>query len=233
MIYESLVPDSYYRDLRNLTRTRIKFTRMSTEEKNMMHVILAKYDHKRPKCGLFTRKGKEWVRSVGLSELDRMAMDAHLDMMETADGKASEFASRMAAIGIADSRVKIIMTMPGIGHLIALSIIAEIVDVARFATAEKLVSYAGISPSHRNSGETRIGGGITKRGSPWLRNAMVDAATVATRFDPRMEAIYERIAKRRGKQKAKVAVARHMLEIIWHMLTAMQEYRTKNDEMTQ
>ena len=48
-----------------------------------------------------------------------------------------------------------------------------------------------------------------------------------------MKAIYERIAKWRGKQKVKVAVARHMLEIIWHMLTAMQEYRTKNDEMTQ
>ena len=213
MIYESFVPDSYYRNTRSLARTRIKFIRVSTEEKNMMHAILAKHDHKRPKCGLFTRKGEEWMRSVGLFELDRMAMDAHLDMMETADRKAGELASRMAAIGIADNRVKIIMTMPGTGHLIALSIIAEIVDVARFATAEKLVSYAGISP--------------------WLRNAMVDAATVATRFDPRMKAIYERIAKWRGKQKVKVAVARHMLEIIWHMLTAMQEYRTKNDEMTQ
>ena len=112
-------------------------------------------------------------------------------------------------------------------------ILGGVVDVARFATAEKLVSYAGISPSHKNSGETRIGGGITKLGSPWLRNAMVDTTTVTPRFDPRMKAIYERVAKRRGKQKAKVAVARHMLEIIWHMLTAMREYRTKNDEMTQ
>ena len=48
-----------------------------------------------------------------------------------------------------------------------------------------------------------------------------------------MKAIYERIAKRRGKQKAKVWVARHMLEIVWHMLTNMEEYRTKNDKMTQ
>ena len=181
MIYESFVPDSYYRDLRSLARTRIKFTRLFTEEKNMIHAILAKYDHKRPKCGPFTGKGKEWMRGAGLSELDRMAMDARLDMMETADRKAGEFASRMAAIGIADSRVRITMTMPGIGH-IALSIIAEIVDVARFATAEKLVSYAGISPSHRNSGETHIGGGITKRGSQWLRNAMVDAATGSGTF---------------------------------------------------
>ena len=53
MIYESFVPDFYYRDLRNLTRVRVKFTRKSTEIKNMAYAILAKYDHARPDCGLF------------------------------------------------------------------------------------------------------------------------------------------------------------------------------------
>ena len=231
MIYESFVPDSYYRDLRNLTRVRVKFTRKSTEMKNMAYAILAKYDHTRPDCGLFTKKGRKWLQVIKMSELDRMVMDAHLDVMDTADCKAAELGSKIAKIGISDERVRLIMTMPGIGYFIALSVIAEIVDVKRFATAEKLVSYAGISPSHRNSGETRTGGAITKQGSTWLRKAMMDAATVAIRFDPRMKSIHGRIAKRRGKQKAKVAVARHMLEIVWHMLSTMEEYRTKNDEM--
>ena len=55
--------------------------------------------------------------------------------------------------------------------------------------------------------------------------------TRAIRLDPRMKSIHDRIAKWRGKQKAKMAVARHMLEIVWHMLSTMEEYRTKNDEM--
>ena len=57
MIYESFVPDSY-RDLRNLTRVMVKLTRKSTEMKNMAYAILAKYDHAKPDCGLFTRKGQ-------------------------------------------------------------------------------------------------------------------------------------------------------------------------------
>lgn len=232
MTYESFVPDAHYRDLRNLTRTRVKLVRKATEEKNVIHAILAKYDA-RPGCGPFTKGGRRWLEGVELSELDRFVMDAHLAVLDATDRQARMLSSRIARIGIADERVRLIMTMPGIGYLIALSIIAEIVDVSRFATHEKLVSYAGMSPSHRNSGETRMGGGITKRGSPWLRNVMVDAATVAVRFDPRMRSIYERIAKRRGKQKAKVAVARHMLEIVWQMLTRMEEYRTKNHGMTQ
>jgi len=113
-----------------------------------------------------------------------------------------------------------------------LTIIAEIVDISRFATKEKLVSYAGLAPSHRDSADVHREGGITKKGSTWLRNAMVEAATTTIRFDPRMEAFYSRIAKRRGKKKAKVAAARQMLEIIWYMLKNSEEYRTQNRDMT-
>ncbi|MBI5146096.1 MAG: IS110 family transposase [Thaumarchaeota archaeon] len=106
------------------------------------------------------------------------------------------------------------MTIPGINYIAALTVISEIVDIKRFATPEKLVSYAGLAPSQRNSGETNKSSGITKHGSAWLRNAMVEAANTTIRFDPRMKSFYSRIAKRRGTQKAKVATARQMLEII-------------------
>ena len=105
------------------------------------------------------------MRSARLSELDRMVLDTHLDMMDTARKKIDEFSSKIAAIGVMDKRVRILMTMPGIGPFIALSLIAEIVDIARFASAEKLVAYAGLPPSRRNSGEAVRGGGITKQGS--------------------------------------------------------------------
>ncbi len=71
--------------------------------------------------------------------------------------------------------------------------------ISRFASAEKLVSYAGLAPSHRDA-DVHRGGGITKRGSAWLRNAMVEAANTIVRFDERMGSFYFRIAKR-GKQR--------------------------------
>ena len=66
------------------------------------------------------------------------------------------------------------MTIPGMGHILAMTVKAEIVDIGRFATPEKLVSYAGLAPSRHDSGERTRTGGITKRGSvgcgpPWLR----------------------------------------------------------------
>ena len=108
---------------------------------------------------------------------------------------------------------------------------AEIVDIGRFPTPEKLVSYAGLAPSRHDGGERTQTGGITKRGSVWLRTAMVEGAFMAVRYDLRLKAIYERIAERRGPMKARVAVARRMLVSVHRMLTEQAEYRHQNREL--
>ena len=90
----------------------------------------------------------------------------------------------------------------------------------------------GAIQSHCNSASTyRVG--ITKQGSVWIRNSIVKAATTTARHDERMRKIYERIRRRRGAMKARVAVARHMCKIIWHMLTNNEEYRTQDRQLTQ
>ncbi len=82
-----------------------------------------------------------------------------------------------------------------------------------------MASYAGLVPSHRNSGDVTKSGHITKTGSVWLRNAMVEAVITAVRYDIRLKTKYERLSVRIGRMRAKVAIARTMTEIIWHMLT--------------
>ena len=120
---------------------------------------------------------------------------------------------------------------PGIGYITAVTIPAEIVDHGRFANAEKLVSYAGLSPRHHNSGDTVRTGGITKRGSVWLRTAMVDAAFTAVRHDARIGARYQKLEARIGSMKARVATARIMLEWVWEMLNSGTEYRGIDREL--
>ncbi|AFU57253.1 MAG: IS110 family transposase [Nitrososphaera sp.] len=97
---------------------------------------------------------------------------------------------------------------------------AEIVDIRRFPTPWKLVSYAGLAPGTRESvaGKSKKGW-ITKQGSPWLRWTMVQCAQVAARHDPRMKAFYERLRSKKGAAKAITAVAKEMLVILWYMLT--------------
>ncbi len=157
----------------------------------------------------------------------------YLDDLSRVRDQIRDLECRIASVSEADPRAKLAMSMPGISHITAQTIISELVDIKRFATPEKLVSYVGLVPSRRDSADRHRGGGITKQGSAWLRRVMVNSATVAVRSDPRMKEIFDRVKKKRGWQKAKVVVARHMTEVIWHMLTTGEEYRTQNKDLTQ
>jgi transposase len=108
--------------------------------------------------------------------------------------------------------------IPGISEDLARTIIAETgLDMARFPTAAHLVSWAGLCPSARQSGP-RTRSGKKGQGNTWLRGALGQAATGASHTATFLGERYGRIARRRGKAKAQVAVARSILVIIWHLL---------------
>jgi transposase len=109
--------------------------------------------------------------------------------------------------------------IPGVSENLARSIIAETgLDMTRFPSAAHLVSWAGLCPSARQSG-ARIRAGKKGQGDTWLRGALGQAATGASRTATFLGERYGRIARRRGKAKAQVAVARSILVIIWHLLS--------------
>jgi transposase len=108
--------------------------------------------------------------------------------------------------------------IPGLSEDLARSVIAETgLDMSRFPTAAHLVSWAGLCPSARQSGP-RTRAGKKGQGDSWLRGALSCAATAAARTPTFLGERYHRIARRRGKAKAQVAVARSILVIIWHLL---------------
>jgi len=107
---------------------------------------------------------------------------------------------------------------------------AEIVDIKRFSTPWKLVSYAGLAPSTRESSGKTITGGITKQGSPWLRWILVQCALTAIKYDAHLKTFYDRIRNRKGHAKAIVATAKELLVIIWYMLTRNELYRYMNKQ---
>jgi transposase len=108
--------------------------------------------------------------------------------------------------------------IPGISEDLARTVIAETgLDMGRFPTAAHLVSWAGLCPSARQSGP-RTRAGKKGQGDTWLRGALGQAAIGAARTDTFLGERYWRIARRRGKAKAQVAVARSILVVIWHLL---------------
>jgi transposase len=108
--------------------------------------------------------------------------------------------------------------IPGLSEDLARAIIAETgLDMSRFPTAAHLVSWAGLCPSARQSGP-RTRAGRKGRGDTWLRGSLGQAATGAASTATFLGERYHRIARRRGKAKAQVAVARSILVIVWHLL---------------
>jgi transposase len=108
--------------------------------------------------------------------------------------------------------------IPGLSEDLARAIIAETgLDMTRFPTAARLVSWAGLCPSARQSGP-RTRAGKKGQGNGYLRGSLGQAALGAARTDTFLSERYHRIARRRGKAKAQVAVARSILVIIWHLL---------------
>ena len=115
-------------------------------------------------------------------------------------------------------------TIPGVGRRTAEILLSELgADIARFPSARHLASWAGICPgNHQSAG--RSGTGRTRKGSPWLRSALVEAARAAGRGCTYLGAQYHRIAARRGANSAAVAVAHSILVIVYHMLSDRRDY---------
>lgn len=115
-------------------------------------------------------------------------------------------------------------TIPGVGFITIEVFLAETADVRRFGSQKKLAAYAGLAPGFRESAGKRRELGITHQGSRLLRWGMVQAAWRLVRHDPRWGRIFDGIAKRRGRKKAIVAVARRLLGLMMAVATAERTY---------
>jgi transposase len=122
--------------------------------------------------------------------------------------------------------VALLDTIPGVDERVAQVMLAEMgLDMGQFPTAKDLVSWAGLAPGNHQSGGKRYPSHTTKGNNP-LRSMMTQAAWAASRTkDTFLKARYHRLAARRGKKRAIVAIAHSMLESAWYMLTRRQPYQ--------
>ena len=147
----------------------------------------------------------------------------HIDYLEAAIARLDVRVEELIA-PFAEARDRL-MTIPGIKRVNAEIVIAEIgVDMSRFPSAAHLASWAGVCPGNNESAGKRRNG-RTRNSDPWLESALVEAAWSASRTrHSSMQVRFWRIAKRRGREKATMAVAHHLLVVVWHLLTDQATY---------
>jgi transposase len=222
------VPDDEVFALREHLRARSDLVRMRTMLKNRIHAILHRRGILNPVKDLFTKDGRRWLSEMKLDEAGRQILDGYLSTLDQLQGTIDESTSGLAKLSRTQrwcKAVGLLRTMPGIGPITSLTILAELGDINRFASRAGLSNYAGIVPVVRTSNQKGFSGHITRRGPAHLRSVLVEAAWTAIGRVPQYAAIYNRIAAKKAKQIAVVAVARRILEDAWTMLKRDEVFR--------
>jgi transposase len=218
LLPEAWMADEVTQQLRLRVRLRINLGRQRARAKNQLQAVLHQEGFVKPVTDLFGKRGRAWLKGIELSPAARLVVDTWLrevDHLETEIATQTRELERMAA---ADARARWLQSVPGIGAYSAMVMLAEIGDVARFATKQALASYAGLVPVVRESAGKRKRGGITHQGSNTLRWIMLQVAQVACRYSPAVRAWYTELRRRKPAQVARIAVARKLLCTAWALL---------------
>ena len=223
---EAYIPPREVRDNRELLRYRMSLVRIRTGLKNRVHATLDKLGISHPFSDLFGLAGRQFLAGVELRPVYQRALDSYLALLDEVAGRIESVTRDIKAQLKPDPRADLLMTIPGIAHLTAYLLLCEIGDIRRFSSAKKLCAYGGIVPKTRQSAEHCWQGRITKEGNRYIRWGLVEAACKAPHKDWKLAQYHRRIAKRRGPQKARVAVARKLLVAVWHVLTHEEPYET-------
>jgi transposase len=223
LLRTDLLPEAYIaprelRELRDLLRHRVALTRMRSALKNRAGSILAKQGVKRPFSDMFGPGGLRFLETLELPEAARRRLDSTLALIADFTREIDRTTHEIDAGAKDDPYVEVLCQIRGVGRYIAMLVIAEVGDVTRFPTARHLCSWAGMTPTVRSSDQRTRLGHISHQGSPALRWALVEAAQHAARGGGPLRRAFERIAKRRGRQVAKVAVARMILTLCYYGL---------------
>jgi transposase len=213
------VPPPEIRDLRLLVAQRWKMVKLATIAKTRLHNVLHRH-HLEPPTGSqpFHIKHEQFWLGLALSAAEKAAVRCDWQTLQFAKAQQVELEKSINQVALNDPRVPLLLQLPGVGTLIAVTILAAIGPIERFPDASHLVGYAGMGARVHDSGETHRTGSITKAGRRDLRAAMVGAAQHAVKCHPYWKAQYERLEPRKGRNKTLVAVARRLLVGVWHIL---------------
>ena len=154
-------------------------------------------------------------------------MTASVQLIDDLERQIAEINRRLKQGHADHPYLPLLLTVPGIGWVLAFTIAAEIGEIERFSSPEKFVGYTGLCPRVNQSGEKDRRGPLTKHGPTYLRWALLEATMHALRhpaYAERYQRTKRRLGKQRGAKVAQVDIARRLAHAIWHMLTRNQEF---------
>src|SRR6266849_1142621 len=227
------IPPRPLRDLRELTRTRLVLVAQRTRLKNRLSATLAKWgtpasEYSDP----YGKRGRAELENhlQRLPEQTRWVSGQLLAQLDFVSAQVRQLEQRLDELVEITPEMQWLLTMPGVGVILAATIALEIGEVQRFPSAMHLASYAGTTPRvHASGGKVRYGP-LRVDVNRYLKWAFVEAAnSVAVNHrrcpERHVSQLYDRLRQRKGHHKAIGAVARHLAEAAFHVLRRQEAYR--------
>ncbi len=223
LMHESTEVDPAIQALRALVRERVFLVRLRASMKCRLESVVTRSGRHLIVGTLSSDKGRVALLEQGTPEWSR-ALSAIADL-----SRYINILDKDIAIQAKQPIPKLLMTLPGIGIITAVSVWAEVGDFGRFPSPDKLCAFAGLVPAERSSGGVQRMGHITKTGSNILRYMLVEAALRVRDTDASstLYQFYKTIKTTRGAMKARVALARKLLSISWYMVKKSEKYKQR------
>jgi transposase len=222
------VPPAHVREMRQLLSQRRQFVETHTQIVNRMHSVAHRHHLQHARGKRFNEKTTKWQKDKRLSSLEQFQLELEMENLAYLEKQIERISQQVCKLchqkPWAES-MTYLMQLPGFGVITAMTILAAIGEIQRFATPKQLASYSGLTPGLEQSGTKNRGKGITKEGRRELRWALVEAAQRAVESDPLWKTRFQQLHKRMHRNQAIVAVARQLLELVWVVLTHRQPYR--------
>ena len=217
------VPPVEVRELRALVSHRQRLVRQRNQARNRLHGVLHRHNLFPPAGTPFAAGQRAWWEGLDVAPSEKLRVRQDLALLDSLEPLIREVDAELARLSTREpwaGQLAFLVQLPGVGLQTAMVVLAAIGDITRFPAASKLVGYAGLGASVSASGQAQRTGGITKQGRRELRAALVEAAWVAVQVHPYWKQVFARLERRIGRSKAIVAVARKLLVVIWHVLSA-------------
>jgi transposase len=221
------IPPTALREARELVRHRIQLVWLRSVIRNRLQAMLARRNLQ-PTSGKswLTQRGQRELKQLPLTEAPSRIREDCAALLPTLDAQIRRLDTELVTRWGRDPRVQRLTTIPGIGPFIAIVLVLELGDIQRFASAKRVASYVGLTPRVRGSAGRVRAGHITKEGNRLLRWVLVLAATQAVRKPGPLRTWFHAVKKRRGKKVARVALARRLAEIVFHVWQRECDYFT-------
>jgi transposase len=231
LLRSDLIPTVYVsslkiRKLKELLRQRARLVRDSTRMKNRVQSVIRKNNYHFPFSDLFSVRGLQYLEQLSLPEYYRQEVDIYLHLYQELQDQIKPLTGIIVQMARNNPIARLLMTTPGIGSIVAMTIVAEIEDISRFPSYRNLASYSGMVPSLDASGDIVKTGRITKQGSPHLRTVLIEAAhTIPRMKKSKLNLFFRRRIVKSGYRKAIVATAHKILQIVYYVMKNQTPYR--------